>query len=656
MFNKYPYTDFNDLNLDWVIKNQIETQKKSDAAKETADNTKERVDEFFDTLDLQEEVNNKINDMNTDGTTAELLSEVIPEPVNTWLDLHITNPSNPPLDASLLLASSAAQSDTVGKRFEGVYLKNDTNNTPLREIDFTLYGSNYASPDHVIFGEMANDQTGVINKAGYQYENNRYNANGYNGHLRNKIPVEAGQSWYKSTRMVVLFYDSDTNFLSTINQNTTTFTIPDNAVWMDADVKSSDYTGLTTTRYLSRTRYSGAPDIDCDFFAGVNTLHRRGIPATKLDRSMFSISHPAYSDNSPGAPYLGLFNDNNTYSTPNIATKSYIYMPKGMGCRVKDISLSFSYVLIYNTQFLYTDLYGASIFSYGGCFVASEDCYIRLVLRKPDESSVHTEDDYKKLIDNIEFFNTLKTPFSGKKISVLGDSISTYEGYYMLPNASTYYPVSGVLTNVDALYLKKVCDYLGMVMLVNNSWLGRCAGSINDDDVPGGYQTAQINALSKDGVDPDIVFIRLGANDFNQSEPLGTYDGADAFPVDVDNFRGAYANILKTVCEKYPKATIYCCSMIIGDRNSTNTSFPEKVGGVIMRDYNNAIKDLAELFNVKYIDQWDCGITYFNVAEYMQRQTSSNGSVVWYTHPNFKGHDLMARKTIADMLSNPPIN
>ena len=653
MFNKYPYTDFNDLNLDWVIKNQIETQKKADTATETANNTKDYVDDYFNNLDLQDEVNTKIDEMNNDGTTVDLLGQATPPVIDAWLASHITNPQNPPLDASLLLSTAAARSDIVGGRFEGLYKNGFDKNTALSTSDFTTYGSNYLSEDNIIFGEIVEPTNGILYKPGYVYDGtNNYGRNDYVGHLKKRIAVTEGDAWYKSTRTPTIFYTSEGEYLSAINQNTTSFTVPEGAAYMDVDVKLTDYEDGVKV-FLSRPRWAGRADFDCSMMENINNLHRRGTPG-KLKRWMFSVSQPSYSSNHPSFPYKGLYHDNTVYDVPNIATDSFIYMPAGMGCRVKDIELSWSYILIYDLNHLYTGIYMATSFKYGCCFVADENCYIRLVLRLADENISPTEADYEKLIDNIEFFNSLDTPFSGKKISVLGDSISTYEGYEMLPDASAYYPVPGVLTTVDGLYLKKVCDYLGMKMWVNNSWSGRCAGSINDNNAPGGYQAAQINALAKDGIDPDIILIRLGANDFNQGEPLGTYDGTGVFPTNVDNFRGAYANILKSVCIKYPNATIYCCSMIIGDRNSTNTEFPEKVNGVLMKDYNNAIKELAELFNVKYIDQWDCGITYFNVSTYMQQQTS--GSVTWYTHPNFRGHDLMARKTIAELLNNPPIN
>ena len=74
----------------------------------------EYVNTYFDNLDVQEEINNKLDAMAESGELSALIVPLLLVPVDAWLAEHITNPSNPPLDTSLTLANAAAPAKTVG--------------------------------------------------------------------------------------------------------------------------------------------------------------------------------------------------------------------------------------------------------------------------------------------------------------------------------------------------------------------------------------------------------------------------------------------------------------------------------------------------------------------------------------------------------------
>lgn len=76
---KYPYTDFHEMNLDWTLETVKKSREDSAEALDTANATEERVNDFFDTLDLQEEVDNKLNEMADDGSLANIVNPVIME-------------------------------------------------------------------------------------------------------------------------------------------------------------------------------------------------------------------------------------------------------------------------------------------------------------------------------------------------------------------------------------------------------------------------------------------------------------------------------------------------------------------------------------------------------------------------------------------------
>ena len=74
------------------------------------------VNQYFTNLDLQTEVNKKIEEMKVSGELLNLLKPTVSNEVSTWLTSNITNPSNPPIDKSLTVENAAADSKVVGER------------------------------------------------------------------------------------------------------------------------------------------------------------------------------------------------------------------------------------------------------------------------------------------------------------------------------------------------------------------------------------------------------------------------------------------------------------------------------------------------------------------------------------------------------------
>ena len=74
------------------------------------------VNQYFTNLDLQTEVNKKIEEMKASGKLLNLLKPTVSNEVSTWLTSNITNPSNPPIDKSLTVENAAADSKVVGER------------------------------------------------------------------------------------------------------------------------------------------------------------------------------------------------------------------------------------------------------------------------------------------------------------------------------------------------------------------------------------------------------------------------------------------------------------------------------------------------------------------------------------------------------------
>jgi lysophospholipase L1-like esterase len=221
--------------------------------------------------------------------------------------------------------------------------------------------------------------------------------------------------------------------------------------------------------------------------------------------------------------------------------------------------------------------------------------------------------------------------YNGKKLSILGDSISTFSGYIPEGNV-TYYP-QGTVQSVSDTWWYKLYTALGMTLDVNNSWSGsRVTTTAGDDSA--GCMTRCENLGN-----PDVIIVYMGINDFNNEVALGTYDGTSALPNDTTKFREAYSIMLNKILTKYQSAEVWVATLPQCERNG-ETGFPEVNGnGVALVEFNKAIKELAEAFGVKVLDHNKCGLTYQNMPTFNPDNL----------HPNKYGHSLFANNDIRQM-------
>lgn len=77
----------------------------------------EYVNNYFDNLNVQEEINSKLDEMAENGELSNLIEPFVGDSVDSWLVEHIT-PTSPALDDTLTLENAAAQSKAVGDVFK----------------------------------------------------------------------------------------------------------------------------------------------------------------------------------------------------------------------------------------------------------------------------------------------------------------------------------------------------------------------------------------------------------------------------------------------------------------------------------------------------------------------------------------------------------
>lgn len=140
-----------------------------------------------------------------------------------------------------------------------------------------------------------------------------------------------------------------------------------------------------------------------------------------------------------------------------------------------------------------------------------------------------------------------------KRFSVLGDSLSTFEGYSE-PAYAVFYDTarklaSGVITYADTWW-GRVIDALGGELLVNNSFAGSTVCKRPDYEIPSyACSDERTSALAKDGVLPDVVFVYVGTNDWGRG--FRVRKDENEWEEDECVFSTAYDRMLKKLRKNY---------------------------------------------------------------------------------------------------------
>ena len=87
------------------------------------------VNTYFDELDIQEEINTKLDNMVTSGQLLTVIQPTIANEVTNWLSEHVT-PTTPSIDTSLSITGAGADSKVVGDDFGNHY---STTGIPIKK-------------------------------------------------------------------------------------------------------------------------------------------------------------------------------------------------------------------------------------------------------------------------------------------------------------------------------------------------------------------------------------------------------------------------------------------------------------------------------------------------------------------------------------------
>ena len=202
------------------------------------------------------------------------------------------------------------------------------------------------------------------------------------------------------------------------------------------------------------------------------------------------------------------------------------------------------------------------------------------------------------------------SPYQGKKIAFIGDSISTYQ-YYIPSGYAFFYPYPAAdVYNVNQTWWMEVVNQLGAGLFINNSYSGSCVASGASSDSSNATRLAK---LSINGETPDVVIIYMGSNDAHAK-------------FSKTKFASYYEYMITQILDLCPNVEIVLATLCKSKLYDEDTR----------ASYNSAITSLAEKYDFKIVDLAAVDIS---------------NSLVDSAHPNKAGMLIISEKIVADLLN-----
>lgn len=200
--------------------------------------------------------------------------------------------------------------------------------------------------------------------------------------------------------------------------------------------------------------------------------------------------------------------------------------------------------------------------------------------------------------------------YVGKKIAILGDSISTYYGLVPDGYAVFYpYPTANIFDYHDTWWMKTI-DRLGAGLFIDNAYSGSCVATSATSSTTNDERLSQFVI---NGEKPDVIIIYMGSNDIHSSS------------ISSEDFKKAYDTMLSKISKLCPDTEIIVCTL-------PTSKFYSKDNQTI---YNNIIKECAKKYQTKIVDLSDVDISNYLVDS---------------AHPQKEGMQLISDKIVQELV------
>ena len=213
LFQNFPYTNFHEINLDQIIKIVRDMQEEWESTKNDWNSMQEFINNYFDNLDVSEEVLQALQTMADSGELNTIIDPVIVNQTSAWLSSHIT-PTTPAVDNTLSIAGAAADAKATGDAVDD--LKEDIKNGEAFGVG-NFHGNLIVLADDWYNGYKYKDGNNLVSVA-----NDTYKAF--------TLPLIPSTTYTISSGRFIVFLKADGTVTTDAQlTNTTTFTTPSGA-------------------------------------------------------------------------------------------------------------------------------------------------------------------------------------------------------------------------------------------------------------------------------------------------------------------------------------------------------------------------------------------------------------------------------------------
>ena len=173
-----------------------------------------------------------------------------------------------------------------------------------------------------------------------------------------------------------------------------------------------------------------------------------------------------------------------------------------------------------------------------------------------------------------------------KKVSILGDSYSTFQGVIPAHYSSFYPNDRNDVVEVEQTWWSLYIKAKGYQLEKNDSWGGTtiCGTGYGGMDFSRNNFIARVDSLGN----TDIIFLFGGTTDAWAKSPVGEYQYADWTKEDCMSFRPALACLLEKLQKSYPSAVVYAL---------LNSELAESI--------NESFREICKNYNVQLIELHD---------------------------------------------------
>lgn len=579
------------------------------------------VHDYFDNLDLQHEVNVKIDEMADDGSLTAIISAYVDPIFNEFTDginetvddinqtVSVQNNKINTIENKVLAATSGTPQGAYPTVAALVAADPSHNYIYVVVADGKWYYYNESTTSWTAGGVYQSSQ-GVI---GYNYTDNLYDLStispskllGSNDTLSNSadfntsdyIAVEAGETYtflspirvfmtYNSGKTKVQFYDAteeDNGFYEPPYQ----FTVPSGVYFIRVSIYSTALEPMIVKGSVSTKDY---------------------VPYSKKEEENIDFSNTGYTAiNDTVIKYLYPIPSENLIDPELISHTSYIYNEKGyihslstyMTTDYMPVEASTDYYI--NTRYrkllFFDEYYSPMVDTFvdnwtesGVIETPAGSAYVRLTFTEGLEDLMMIKSDsavsftpyQRQLPANVGLTDKMREEIrgvsilSGKKLVACGDSFTQY--------TNAQFP--------SGPYAGKNKTYPYLIGLRNDMVVENLAVSGSTIAVNSGTQTKFSETLyTTIPADADYILIKYGINDSHQNIPIGTIN---------DNtnttFYGAWNVVMSYIIEHYPLAKV---GIIVSNGLDYSSSAPD--GSY----YAKATKDIAKKYGIPTLNEWD---------------------------------------------------